>query len=294
MPDDMHGPTIHNDPNLFRESLTFTESETGFGMRLIEKDYYCSVVLHDLTALFEQGLVFRGGTCLSKVHVGFYRLSEDLDLIISIPVDSPRSQRRAAIAPVKDRLADVPKRVPAFTITEDLRGHNASRQYVGSYSYQSAVTGEAETIKVEVGLREPIVLDVEHRRAQTILHDPFKNAPAVAGVSVAVFASDEAYAEKIRAALTRRDPAIRDFYDIDYAVNIGKLDVKNAKLLDLVRKKVAVPGNDPVDVSDAKLTELQRQVDGQLKPVLRPVDLDQFDLQRSFAQVAAVAGAIQD
>ncbi len=294
MPDDMHGPTIHNDPNLFRESLTFTESETGFSARLIEKDYYCSVILHDLTSLFEQGLVFRGGTCLSKVYAGFYRLSEDLDLIISIPVDSRRSQRRAAIAPVKDRLANVPKRVPAFTITEALRGHNTSRQYVGSYSYQSAATGEAETIKVEVGLREPIVLDVEHRSAQTILRDPFKNASAVAGVSVAVFARDEAYAEKIRAALTRRDPAIRDFYDIDYAVNMGKLNAKNAKLLDLVRKKVAVPGNDPVDVSDAKLTELQRQVDGQLKPVLRPDDLDRFDLQRSFAQVAAIACAIQD
>ena len=30
----------------------------------------------------EASLVFKGGTCLSKVHVDFHRLSEDLDLII--------------------------------------------------------------------------------------------------------------------------------------------------------------------------------------------------------------------
>ena len=50
---------------------------------LIEKDYYCSLILN----YFFNGdtsLVFKGGTCLSKVYVDFYRLSEDLDLIITV------------------------------------------------------------------------------------------------------------------------------------------------------------------------------------------------------------------
>jgi len=32
--------------------LSYTQSETGFSARLIEKDYYCSLVLEDLLAIF--------------------------------------------------------------------------------------------------------------------------------------------------------------------------------------------------------------------------------------------------
>lgn len=35
---------------LFREAIDFTAAETGFSPRLIEKDYYCSVLLKDLAA----------------------------------------------------------------------------------------------------------------------------------------------------------------------------------------------------------------------------------------------------
>jgi predicted nucleotidyltransferase component of viral defense system len=62
------GGGYHDDPQRFREALTLTEAQSGFNARLIEKDYYCSLILRDLAALFAQGLVFKGGTCLSKVH----------------------------------------------------------------------------------------------------------------------------------------------------------------------------------------------------------------------------------
>jgi hypothetical protein len=32
-------------PALFQEAIRFTAAETGFAPRLIEKDYYCSVLL---------------------------------------------------------------------------------------------------------------------------------------------------------------------------------------------------------------------------------------------------------
>jgi predicted nucleotidyltransferase component of viral defense system len=35
-------------------------------------------------------LVFKGGTCLAKVHAGFYRLSEYLDFTIPSPLDAMR------------------------------------------------------------------------------------------------------------------------------------------------------------------------------------------------------------
>ena len=64
------------DPDYFRAAVTFTAQRTAFTPRLVEKDYLCTVLLEYLAAAGSR-LVFKGGTCLSKVHAGFYRLSED-------------------------------------------------------------------------------------------------------------------------------------------------------------------------------------------------------------------------
>ena len=142
----------HEDAELFREAVRLTQTQTGFAARLIEKDYFCSMLLYYLTQAVG-GLVFKGGTCLAKVHVGFYRLSEDLD----------------------------------------------------------------------------------------------------------------------------------------YAVR--KLGVRPdaTELMQLVRQKLAVPGNEPADVSDRRLATLRQQVEPQLKPVLRANDFSEFDLDRAFRMVAEMA-----
>ncbi len=59
-----------------------------------------------------------------------------------------------------------------------------------------------------------------------------------------------------------------------------------------VREKLAVAGNDPVDVSAARLAALRPQVEAQLRPVLRTRDFAEFDLERAFATVARVAAAL--
>ncbi|MBI5503322.1 MAG: hypothetical protein HY899_00865, partial [Deltaproteobacteria bacterium] len=39
---------IHQDPALFREAVNYTAAVTGFSSRLIEKDYFCTVLLQHL------------------------------------------------------------------------------------------------------------------------------------------------------------------------------------------------------------------------------------------------------
>ena len=63
--------TLHEDVPLFREAIAFTAAKTGFNQQVIEKDYFCTVLLEDLTNHGGPGLVFKGGTCLAKVHAGF-------------------------------------------------------------------------------------------------------------------------------------------------------------------------------------------------------------------------------
>lgn len=71
------------------------------------------------------------------------------------------------------------------------------------------------------------------------------------------------------------------------------LDLEDAAIIALVGRKLAVPGNEPVDVSPARLAALRSQVETDLKPVLRERDLAEFDLDRAFATVARVAKAVR-
>ena len=280
---------VHEDVALFREAVTFTAAQTAFPARLIEKDYYCTVLLAYVTETAGETVVFKGGTCLAKVIGDFYRLSEDLDFAISMPVDARRAQRRRRVAGMKDAVADVANSLPGFTPSQPLRGANNSTQYVGALSYRSPVSGQSETIKVEISLREPLLAPVQQGSARTALLDPVSGQPLVPEIALPCISKTEAWAEKFRAALTRRDVAIRDFYDLDYAVRALGMRPEAVELADLVRQKLTVPGNDPVDVGRARLSALRAQSETQLKSVLRQHDYDAFDLDRAFDIVAGMA-----
>lgn len=282
---------VHEDPVLFREAVNFTAAETRFLPRLIEKDYFCTVLLDYLTASVDN-LVFKGGTCLAKVHAGFYRLSEDLDFVIPTPISFSRSERRDLSAGLKKTVVGLPDRLKTFRLITPFVGANNSTQYIAVLGYASLIGPQEESIKIEVGLREPLLTPVVPSEARTILLNPISGKPMVPVFSMPCLSYNEAMAEKLRAALSRREVAIRDFYDIDYAMR--KLDFRplEREMTELVKEKLAIPGNEPIDASPARLALLRKQLNPQLKPVLRPSDFAEFDLDRAFGNVVAVASAV--
>jgi predicted nucleotidyltransferase component of viral defense system len=292
MSDEAASEAYHEDQRRFRDALTRTTLETGFSERLIEKDYYCSVLLKDLGALFGAGLVFKGGTCLSKVHAEFFRLSEDLDFGVSVKPDASYRARREAAVPIKAHLAGVVARLPFFSEKVALTGHNKNKHYIGQFAYRSLVTGDYESINVEFSLREEVLLPSEQLAAKTILIDPLTNAMALAPIVVRALSLREAYAEKTRAALTRRAPAIRDFFDIDNAIRKGLLQHGTPEFLSLVTRKLALT-EDPVDTSTERIEMLAKQIETQLKPVLRLVDYEEFALNRVVALLMEVVAVCE-
>jgi len=287
---------LHEDEDWFRSAIAYTASRTGFPERLIEKDYYCSLVLAYLFER-ERNLVFKGGTCLAKVHSGFYRMSEDLDFCIPMPCDASQGTRRSQMKGLKKAINDdLPYDLPAFRVRKPLTGSNMSRQYMAEILYTSVRNGEQETIKLEVGLREPLLTAPRAASAGTILLDPARMeadaSSCIAPVSVICLSLDECYAEKFRAALSRREPAIRDFFDIDFAIRKLKLPTESMNFVDLVRKKMSMPGNEPADVSPERLAMLRSQVRSQLKPVLRDRDFREFNLDRAYTCVSEMARLI--
>jgi len=271
-----------------REAIRFTGEETGFAPRLIEKDYFCSVILEAL-AEADVPLVFKGGTCLAKVHSGFFRLSEDLDFSIPTAPGSTRGDRGRAIAPVKEVIAALPARIPGLEALTPLEGHNASTQYSATWSYRSLLAPRTETIAIEIGLREPTLTPPERAQVHTLLLHWAQGAALLETFPALCLTYTEAMAEKLRAALSRQDVAIRDFFDVDHAVRVGGLDVTGAGLLRLLRAKLDVPGTGAVNVSAERLDDLRQQVDAELRPVLRPREFELFDVDRAFGIVRGVA-----
>jgi hypothetical protein len=238
-------------------------------------------------------LVFKGATCLAKVHADFYRLSEDIDFAIPTPVDASRTQRSRRARDLKAAVKRIDQELAGFRVTSPMTGANDSTQYIAVLGYSSLLGPKEETIKIEVGLREPLLTPSLQAEVRTLLLDPVSELPLVPLLSVECLSWQEAMAEKLRAALSRRDVAVRDFYDIDHAVHRLGFPVLGPGFVELVRTKLAIPGNESIDVSVGRLNNLRLQVDAELRPVLRAQDFAEFNLERAFAEVVEVAAALE-
>ena len=275
---------LHQDSAWFQEAIRHTAAVTGFLPRLIEKDYFCSVLLEALST-GSHTLVFKGGTCLSKIHAGFFRLSEDLDFSLSMPVDSTRGERSRIAAPLRAQLEEALMRAPALSIDQPLTGSNNCTQYGALIAYTSVLTGQTEALKFEVGLREPVCQPPLEGMALTLVRNPLTDRPALPAIPVRSLTYEEAMAEKIRAALCRREPAIRDFFDVGFALRDGRLDLAEPGFRDLVLRKIQVAGTETPDLSPARIEQLRRQVETHLRPVLREPDAQAFSLDTTLAAV---------
>jgi predicted nucleotidyltransferase component of viral defense system len=283
---------IHNDPNYFRTALLQVAQESGFQADLIEKDYYNSLILKYLFQDQNINLVFKGGTCLSKVYAGFYRMSEDLDFVIPVESNVSKSIRRKLIKPVKVLLSDLEDEYGCLTYETELKGYNLCKQYIGMIIYDSVVSYKSGNIKIEIGMREQVLKDPIWQSTSTLLIDPFSERKVLPDFATQCLSIDELYAEKFRAALSRREPAIRDYFDIFYAIQNLDIDFNSKEFLNLVKEKLLIPGNDPIQIEDLKKKQLQDQIKTELKPVLRDRDYQQFDFEEVYKLVKQVGSKV--
>ena len=262
----------------FLSAVEYTASQHGFRTELIEKDFLCTMVLMHMYDNKENPLTFKGGTLLAKVHAGFYRLSEDLDFSLSLPSEASRNQRRTAIKPIKEIIGGITTALPIFKFEIPLKGSNESRQYNAELRYQSKLTGIEGKILIDIGLREQHLQPSEYKEANTLLIDPFTSDDKVGTYPIKCLSLQEAYAEKMRAALTRKKPAIRDYFDIFYAKNNKLIDFQHPQFIDLLKSKLSVPDNGDIALDNDKIALLTEKIDTELFPTLKQNDDYKFDL----------------
>lgn len=259
-----------------RLAIEYTAQTTGFSPRLIEKDYYCTLVLKHLSQSesLRNHLIFKGGTLLAKGLLGFFRLSEDLDFSVSNNFCEPRNQRRQLAGAIKNSIGELLATI-GFQEVSPLRGFNESRQYNGVFGYTSII-GTPDTIKFEVGFRGDLMIPPTDTPLATLLVDPFSRVPAINPIICKTLAPNEAYAEKARAALSRRTPAIRDLFDLAQIAKSG-FAIEDKEFVALVSRKLEADNSVICNTSTEKKSHLLKMVETDLAPVLKIKQEFDFD-----------------
>lgn len=279
---------MHKNKDEFFEILEQTSARTGFSLSLLEKDYYLTLLLSGIGKLSEN-LIFKGGTCLSKIYYSYYRLSEDLDFSMRLPGGKvTRGTRRNLMKPVKEKIESFAKDFDLSIQDVDRAGRNESVQYVYQVNYESAVLNKMQSIKLEISLRHNPVLSVSKQKAHHIFLHPFTKEPLFDGGAVNCLHLKELVAEKLRAAATRLVIAPRDFYDLGHMVKVG-FNFKDKELRGLFKTKLAEDGFENnldkyrVNLGRSKdeLKDMKLRIESELFDVLTPEEKRSFNLEKT-------------
>lgn len=98
---------LHHDKEAFEELVIAASSELRIPANIVEKDYYVTLALRELSRRIK-GMVFKGGTSLTKCYQLLDRFSEDIDISYAasegIPGESRKRQLKKSIVSSMDTL----------------------------------------------------------------------------------------------------------------------------------------------------------------------------------------------
>jgi len=281
------------DRDKLQQIIPFIAEKYKFRLETIEKDYYLTLILNSVESHLSQSLVFKGGTLLNKIHLNYHRLSEDIDFTyFSSEGLQTRSKRSRAMTPIREKMPALLKLLELKSEKPEGEGANNSTQYVFDISYPSFITGKDENIKLEVSLRQTPIEKPVHNVITHFYKDPFTEEDLIPKNKILSLTYNEAVAEKLKAAITRKEVAIRDYYDLWFIAE-AKFDFKDRHFLSTLKKKLEeekyranYSNNFGLDQKAIEL--LHKQVSTELIPVIRIGE--SFDLNKVFGRFNEILG----
>src|SRR3989344_6138518 len=238
----------------------------------IEKDFYLTLILNEISKSIDEDkkspfskLVFKGGTLLTRTHLNYHRISEDIDFtyLENEKLNKISSkQRKKAITTFTDELVgEIDKISKKFNLDfstnkkdkKYCRVMDRKNVYVFKVHYRP-VYGSEESIKLEVNFNDELVYpflfeDIKHLFNIELIKDlDFSEGIKIRiRKNIPCYDLKEIAGEKIRAILTR--PAIkeRDFFDlflISKIIDIERSLDKEKKINKIVSCKSFIKGLD--------------------------------------------------
>lgn len=218
---------------------------------LLEKDF----VLHDLllklseNEFFTDNFLFKGGTCLIKTYLGYYRFSEDIDFTWrDQDVFRGKSQKeiRRHLSGIIDNIGKYLEKCGMEFISDksnkryiELVGGNKTVTF--KLWYDSEILKYKTFIKIQINFVERILFPTTKRSIKSIIYNKdlrdlsiiFPNEYKRYSKDALLWVYDikEILCEKVRAILTRRGTKARDFVDVymicrNHKINIGNLETE--------------------------------------------------------------------
>ena len=228
-----------------------------------EKDFILTIILIKFWAKYGD-LVFKWWTCLNKVYFPYFRLSEDLDFVLD--VDLGRTARKTLLKQYEESfMTDLT--LLGLTLRDERTKFDEYRLAMFTFEYRSNIDDSIQTIKIDISLKWRLSLPPKSGKIQSIfIDDVYEESIFSQDHTISCIDLMESLAEKMRAALTRREPAIRDFFDIWYVRKFSDFDFGSEAFRLLLRDKL-----EEVDflytLEDSR-ESLERQIITDLRPVL--------------------------
>lgn len=255
----------------FLEILESSNSH-GFDAYKLEKDFLLTVILIFIWRHYKE-LVFKGWTCLNKIYLDYFRLSEDLDFVVINKWN--RTERKTILEEYKQRLTK-DLAILWLEITDQRTKYNEDRQWIFNFSYTSLIDNSPQNIQIDITMKEKLEIEPTSKHIKSIFISKTMEESIFVEHTIICMEFDEIVAEKTRASLTRTQPAIRDFFDVWYIKNFAKFDFD--KVMDLIEIKLEESNHEYT--IDESFDLLNKQIETDLKPVLKKNF--EFDLKEIF------------
>ena len=159
---------LHKDKDFFDEIIKLASLHYGIEVPIIEKDYYVTLFLLELKKNVP-GLIFKGGTSLSKCFKIIDRFSEDIDITLDVEYWSQgnRKKLKSVIIDICDKLG------LKLMNQEDIRSRRNYNCYKIDYLSKYAVPGLNPQLLVETVFINGS-FPTEIKQASSIIYDYLK------------------------------------------------------------------------------------------------------------------------
>lgn len=278
---------LEEDEGRFRDLIKALAGKHPFRTEMIEKDYYLTKLLVAVKELYGPKLVFKGGTCLNKVYLGYYRMSEDLDFInvTSKPLLTRKTRSRAIDFLRKD-IGKICKGTNLRCRDPRGVGANLSTQYFFNFEYRSLITNAPASVALEITQRNNPILKPVKKTIKHIFQDPFTRKDLFSAGEAFCLDFRELVAEKVRAAITREEINGRDIFDLGYLHN-AKFNFLSSEFKRILKQKLkedSYPDNlrkyqKNFGRNDEEIDRLKGRIEEELYPMLSPEVAKKFDLE---------------
>ena len=221
--------------------------EKGVRAKQIEKDYVISWVLWGIAKneFLNNNLVFKGGTCLKKMHFNDYRYSEDIDF--TLRDDNVSDTEILENFQILFEQVYEESRIKAEIIEDSIENHKASGSLKFKLSY--VATHGTDEIKVDITRGETIEFDVQHRA----VFNNYSDLEEEDETRIHCYSLEEVLIEKTTALMGRTIP--RDLYDFNYLIEEEGVELQDV-YIEFMRK-AENKGHNPKEFMDKIMPKMK-------------------------------------